>query len=922
MVPDGRDPGLCRTARRPRHAARVTIQDIQPDAGYDALAADGAVVRIRPVATADRPALADLYGRGSEQSRYRRFLSAGFGGIEAELDRLTRPADADHVALVAVERGRTIAVASYEPTAEPGRADFAVFVDDAAHGRGLGTLLLEQLRATARRRGIAVLHGDVLAQNAPMLKVARDLGEQRLHYADGLVDVDLSTSDGGDAALELRGRQATRQSLTPLLAPRSIAVVGAGRRGGIGHSVLAGLRAGGFTGPVYAVNPRADTIDGEPAYPTVAAAPGPVDLAVVAVPAAAVEAAIADCAAAGVPAAVVLSSGFSEDGPAGRAAQARLVRAARAAGIRLVGPNCLGVLNTDPSVRMQATFAAITPPAGALAVASQSGAVGITILDHAARTGVGLSCFVSLGNKADVSGNDLLSYWYDDPATRAVALYLESLGNPRRFARIARAIGRRKPVLVVKSGRTAAGSRAGASHTAAAAAPDATVDALFAQAGIIRCDGLGDLLDAARLLVDQPLATGPRLGIIGNAGGVNVLATDDADAAGLKVPELPTALRTRLAELAPAAATVANPIDLGAAATPAAVAGTIRTVADSGAVDAILVAFAATLANDVPGILSAIADAADAVDLPVAVVLLGVGSPPTSLGGRRAPVYPLPERAVAALGQAARYAAWRTTALGTRPELADVDEQAARELVATALDSGGGWQPAAVATRLLQHYGIPTAAGLVVSTVDAAAAAATGLGFPVVLKAADPNLVHKSDIGAVHLNLTSESAVRDAYAAVADALGVQAPPVLVQRQLPTGVELVAGIVHDPLFGSLVMLGLGGVHTDLFADRSLRLLPLTDTDAAAMWHGLRAARLLTGYRGAPAVDTAAIEELVLRLGRLAEDHPEVAELDLNPIIAGPDGVVAVDVKLRLAAVGDEPDATVRALREPDYQLPGR
>ncbi|GIH21109.1 bifunctional acetate--CoA ligase family protein/GNAT family N-acetyltransferase [Rugosimonospora africana] len=898
----------------------MTTTDIppvaDPEPGYDALAADGAIVRIRPVTTTDGPALAELYYGGTAESLYRRFLCAGHGGVAAEVERLIRPADDQHAALVVVESDRIVGVASYERLPQPDRADFAVFVADSAHGRGLGTLLLERLRATARRHGITALHGDVLPSNSPMLQVAHDLGEQRLQLRDGLVDVDLPTDDNGDAALDDRDRQAERHSLTPLLAPRAVAVIGAGRRpGGIGHAVLAGLRDGGFTGPVYAINPRADQIADQPAYPSVAVAPGPVDLAVIAVPAPAVPDAIADCAAAKVPAAVILSSGFSEDGPAGRAAQAAIVRAARAAGIRLVGPNCLGILNTDPAVRLQATFASVTPPPGGLAIASQSGAVGITLLDHAARAGIGLSAFVSLGNKADVSGNDLLSYWYDDPATRAVALYLESLGNPRRFARIARALGRRKPVLVVKSGRTAAGSRAGASHTAAAAAPDATIDALFAQAGVIRCDGLGELLDAARLLVDQPLPGGPRLAIIGNAGGINVLATDDADRAGLRVPELPVPVRAELADLAPNASTVANPIDLGAAATPAAMAGAIEAVADSGAVDAILVVFAATLANDVPGVVAAIADAADHTDLPVATVLLGVPEPASSLGARRVPVYPLPEQAVTAFGHAAGYASWRRTPLGARPDLDGIDESGARNLVREALAGGGGWQPPECATALLTRYGIPVATGRVVTDADEAVRAATELGFPVVLKAADPSLVHKSDVGGVRLNLTGEEAVRVAYHAIAGALGVAEPPVLVQRQLPPGVELVAGIVHDPLFGSLVMLGIGGVHTDVLADRALRVLPLTDTDATRMWQGLKAARLLTGYRGAPAVDTAAVEDLLLRLGRLAEDLPEVAELDLNPILTDPDGVVAVDVKLRLAPIGQEPDAGIRALREP-------
>src|SRR5436309_1709804 len=540
------------------------------DPGHDALAADGTIVRIRHVVPTDRDGLATLYGRTSDENLYRRFLGGGRSGIGHELDRLTGTVDADHVAVLAQERERVLGVAAYERLPGPGSAEFAVLVDDADHGRGVGTLLLEELAAIARRHGIRDLVGDVLAANGPMLTVARHLGPALDIRRDlDVLEIHLSTVDGDNAALEARNRQAERHSLTPLLAPRAIAVIGAGRSPhGIGHAVLEGLSAGGFTGPVYPVNPNATEVAGVPAYPSVSAIGRPVDLAIVAVPAAAVLDAIVHCGQSGVRAAVVLSSGFGEDGDAGKAAQAELVRTARRYGIRLVGPNCLGVLNTDPAVRMRATFAAATPPAGGLAVGSPSGAVGITILDHATRTGVGLSSFVSLGNKADVSGNDLLSYWYDDPATRAVALYLESVGNPRRFARIARAIGRRKPVLAVKSGRTAAGTRAGASHTAAAAAPDATVGALFAQAGVIRCDGLGELLDTARVPVDQPLPAGNRIAIVGNAGGVNVLAADAADGAGLLLPTLPGPVRAAIAEAAPKAATAANPVDLGAAATP------------------------------------------------------------------------------------------------------------------------------------------------------------------------------------------------------------------------------------------------------------------------------------------------------------------------------------------------------------------
>ena len=883
------------------------------DPGHDALAADGTIVRIRHVVPTDRDGLATLYGRTSDENLYRRFLGGGRSGIGHELDRLTRPVDADHVAVLAQERERVLGVAAYERLPDPGSAEFAVLVDDADHGRGVGTLLLEELAAIARRHGIRDLVGDVLAANGPMLTVARHLGPGLDIRRDlDVLEIHLSTVDGDNAALEARNRQAERHSLTPLLAPRAIAVIGAGRSPhGIGHAVLEGLSAGGFTGPVYPVNPNATEVAGVPAYPSVSAIGRPVDLAIVAVPAAAVLDAIVHCGQFGVRAAVVLSSGFGEDGDAGKAAQAELVRTARRYGIRLVGPNCLGVLNTDPAVRMRATFAAATPPAGGLAVGSQSGAVGITILDHATRTGVGLSSFVSLGNKADVSGNDLLSYWYDDPATRAVALYLESVGNPRRFARIARATARRKPVLVVKSGRTATGTRAGASHTAAAAAPDATVDALFRQAGVVRCDGLGELLDTARLLVDQPLPTGDRIAIIGNAGGVNVLAVDAAEAAGLVIPHLPPAVRAAIAEAAPGAATAANPVDLGAAATPSAMTVAIQSTVDSGEVDAVLVVFAATLANDVPGILNAIAKAAEASRLPVAVVLLGVTEPPTSLGG--APVYALPEHAVTALGHGARYATWRAAPLGSVPARSGIDEAKARAIVTEAVRDGGGWQPPALAAELLGCFGIPVLAGRVVTTAEEAVCATDGYGYPAVLKAADPALVHKSDVGGVQLDLADAEAVSAAYKAVVEATGTAA--VLVQRQVERAVELVAGVVHDPLFGSLVMLGLGGVHTDLFADRALRLLPVTDTDAAAMWRSLRAAPLLTGYRGAPAVDTDAVEDLLLRLGRLAEDLPEVAELDLNPVLAGPEGVVAVDVKLRLAPVDTEPDPAVRTLREP-------
>jgi acyl-CoA synthetase (NDP forming)/GNAT superfamily N-acetyltransferase len=881
------------------------------DEGLDALTVDGSIVRIRPARPKDAAALAALHERASELSLYRRFFSTGKTAIAAEVTRITRPDDGRHVTLVAEESGDILGVASYELLTDQTRAEFAIFVDDAAHSRGIGTLLLEHLAVHARRQGVTDLFGEVLPKNSPMLRVAADLGRPvRMDWDLGLVEVHLATADDGGDALDIRELTSARRSLEPLLAPTTVAVIGAGRSAGdIGHEVLKSIIDGGFTGRLFAINPHADHIAGIDCYPRISALPHHVDLVVVAVPAPQVSDVLREAGASGVRAAVVLSSGFGEDGPEGRARQAEIVRIARSTGMRLVGPNCLGILNNDPDSKLVAMFAA-GAPAGGLALASQSGAVGISILEHATRTGIGVASFVSLGNKADVSGNDLLSYWYDDRAAKVLALYLESLGNPRRFARVARAVARRKPVLAVKSGRTIAGSRAGASHTAAAAAPDATIDALFAQAGVIRCDGLGDLIDTARLLVDQPLPRGRRIAIIGNAGGINVLCADAADASGLEVTELPADVVDAVRRAAPNAAATTNPIDLGAAASAESISTTIRAAAS--AVDAVVVAFGATLASDVPAIIDGISKAAGDVDKPVAIVLLGITDPPVMLGDRRAPVYTLPEDAITALGRAVRYARWRATPTGTRSQLADVDRRRARSIVDMAVRQDG-WQDTATVSDLLNCYGIEVTRTFAASTESAALARAAEVGYPVVLKSGNPNLVHKSDVGGVRLNLADDGAVSAAYRAVVEATGD--PRVVVQKHCPAGVELVAGVAHDPLFGSVVMCGLGGVQTDLFQDRALRLLPVTDRDAAEMWRGLRGAPLLTGYRGSAPADTAAVELLLERLGRIAEEIPEVAELDLNPIIVHASGIDVVDVKMRLQAVADEPDASLRSLREP-------
>jgi acyl-CoA synthetase (NDP forming)/GNAT superfamily N-acetyltransferase len=885
------------------------------DEGVDALLMDGRIVHVRPVSEADREALSALYTRASPRSRYLRFFSAGVS-VDREVQRLVTPGD-DHVALLAEHNGLAVGVASYE-ILNGSQAELAILVDDDWQGDGIGSLLIEHLAAVARRAGIEELVGDVLASNVTMLRASASLapGIARDHGEDPeVVRVHIPTQpdERALAAAGDRDRTAEHHSLRPLLAPASLAVIGVSRsQSGVGYEILRAILAGGFTGRTYPVNPHAKTILGLDCYPSVGAVPEQVDLAIVAVPARAVEQVIEQCGAAHVGAAVVLSAGFGEAGPSGAATESRLLASARRHDIRVVGPNCIGLINTDPFVRLNATFAPNAPTAGHLAVATQSGAVGVAILDSAERSGVGISTFVSLGNKIDVSTNDLLSYWYDDLTTQAVALYVESFGNPRRFTWLARALSTRKPILAVKSGRSTAGRRAGTSHTAAAAAPDVAVDTLFRQAGVLRMDTLGELLDAARLLTEQPLPAGDRVAIVGNAGGLNVLAADGAEAAGLQVVQLSAALQQQFADFAPHLAGVSNPVDLGADAPPATIGRAVHALGSSGEADALVVTLVATRTNDLPGALDALAEAADdQPHLPIVAVVVG-GDSPLKLGRRNLPVYELPEDAVRSLGHACRYARWRRQPLGGKPVIPGIDRKAAQRIVAAALADGGGWQPVEITHALMGCYGIPLLETRLATSVESAEKMARELGFPMVMKATRPGLVHKGERGGVQLGLSNGSAVRQAYLAIAGSLDETEPTVALQPMVPTGVELVVGVAHDALFGSLVMVGLGGVHTDLLGDRSFRALPLTDRDAAAMWRELRAAPLLTGYRGTPAMDTDALEQLLLRVAQLAEDFPEVSELDLNPVVAVPDGVTALDIKLKLQPAEDEPDPYIRGL----------
>jgi len=606
--------------------------------------------------------------------------------------------------------------------------------------------------------------------------------------------------------------------------------------------------------------------------------------------------------------AVIISSGFAEIGGDGRATEKRLRDIARAAGMRMVGPNCMGLLNTDPEVKLDVTFSPVTPPPGNVSMLSQSGALGLAIIDHARRLDIGIAQFISVGNKADVSGNDLLSYWMDDPRTEVIALYLESLGNPRKFARLAPRVARRKPIIAVKSGRSAAGSRAASSHSAALASVDIGVDALFAQAGVIRTTTLEELFDVAALLSSQPVPAGRRVAVVTNAGGPGILLADACEAHGLSLPALAPETLEKLRAFLPAQAGLSNPIDMIASASAADYERAIELVARDPAIDALVVVYVPPLVTRPEEIAAAIARAASTVpaDKPIACVFLSARGTPAALssGPRgKIPSYSFPENAAIALAHATRYGEWRRRPSGTVMHLGRDEERAVREAIAAARSERPGerWLAPDAALDLMARAGIRVAASRRTGpSPEAAADAAAAIGTPVVLKAIAPELLHKTEAGGVALGLTSREAVLAAAEAMRARIGATLEGFLVQQQIRSGVEALVGITTDPSFGPLVVAGLGGVQVELLRDVAVRLTPLSDLDAGEMLAGLRAGKLLDGFRGAPPADRAALAEIVQRVAGLAEIAPEIAELDLNPVIVLPrgEGAIVADARVRL------------------------
>ncbi|MBS1820010.1 MAG: GNAT family N-acetyltransferase [Acidobacteria bacterium] len=896
---------------------------------------DGTVASVRPSSSADRDAIRRFFHELSPESRRNRFFTSS-EPPESLVDRMADSSDPRQALTLLVHRFRTddvrpVAVASYMAV-NATNAEVAFAVADTFQGRGVATVLLERLAVHATRHGFRKFQASTFADNHAMLEVFRDSGfEIRSKTTAGVVDLQLSLtmSAEGVRSSEERERAATAASLAPLLKPASVAVVGVSRddRTSIGRRVFDALRAGGFTGPIHPVNPHADAIDGVPCHGSARALPRGIDLAVIAVPAPLVLAAVDDCAAAGVKSLAVISAGFAEAGDQGRARQDELVERVRNHGMRMVGPNCMGVLNAATDVRMNASFSPAMPASGHVSLLSQSGALGIAIIELATERGVGLSTFVSVGNKADVSGNDLLQYWERDSDTSVMLLYLESFGNPRRFARLARRIARSKPIVAVKAGRTSAGVRAAGSHTAAMAASDVAVNALFQQSGVIRADTIDEMFDIAACLEAQPLPAGARVGIVTNAGGPGILAVDACVAAGLQVVEFGADTRARLRAFLPAEANISNPVDMIASAGPAEFRRTVEVVLTAGEVDALIVIYtpvypetqAATHAAIAAGV--AAGRAAGATGKPVLACLMaergtlmpmavakGSGEP-SGEPLEHVPVYGFPENAARALGRIAAYAAWRAQPPALYWSFDDIRPDEARDLCRAIVESrGNAWLTPEETRRVLHAFGLPLLPTVLARSADEAAALAAVFGYPVVAKLQARTLLHKSDVGAVQVGLSSERAVRAAFRELT-AVGAEHGPVhpvdgegvVIQPMIAGGVETMIGITDDPLFGPLVAFGLGGVHVEVLGDVRFRIAPLTDRDADALLSGIRGYKLLKGYRGHAPADLDALRELLLRVARLAEEVHEIAELDLNPVIALPpgQGCRIVDARIRVS-----------------------
>jgi acetyl coenzyme A synthetase (ADP forming)-like protein len=855
---------------------------------HDVILRDGSTLRLRPPAGEDASELLEFFKGLSLESLHLRFH--GMPALRPDLvEHVLEPNWVDRGALIGALAGDTgpevVAVASYDRLRDPSRAEVSFAVADELQGRGIGTRLLEQLAAIAEAHGVERFVAVVLPENRPMLSVFMDAGfdvARKLEQGTVELEFPLTPTEAYRAHVDERDHTAVVASLAAFFEPESVSVLGASpRAGSIGGDLFRNIVTGGFHGRAYPVNREGKPVAGFEGYESIEQIPDPIDLAVVCLPGGLV---LEGCEAAlrhGTRALCVISAGFAEIGGDGVARQEELLAFVRGHGARLIGPNCLGIASSKAS--LNATFAPHAFPPGSIGFSSQSGALGLALLAQAEGRGLGFSSFVSIGNKADVSSNDLLEYWEDDPATAVVLLYLESFGNPRHFGRIARRVARTKPLLAMKSGVTGAGSRAASSHTAALAGSEAAVSALFRQAGVTRCDTLEELIDVAALLSSQPPLQGRRVAVLTNAGGLGILCADACDAAGLDLPQLSDETRATLAAVLPAEASTANPIDMLGSASPEQYEHVLPHLLQDPAVDALIVIFVPAASITIEPVRAAIERATRGHAKPVLPVLMG-GAHPGS--------FPYPESAARALSRAADRTDWLRRPIGAELTVDGIDSGAAAEVVATALGKADDlWLAPDEARRLLEACGISLVSERLANDADEASAVAGELGFPVVVKTAEPG-AHKTEQGGVALDLATPEEVRTA----AERIG---GPLIVQPMIEDGVELLVGLVQDPVFGPLVAFGPGGVLAELIGEAQFRLGPITDTDAQELVTEGKAGRLVAGFRGRPAADADALVGLVGRVARLGEDHPEVAELDLNPVLGLATGYVVVDARVRVS-----------------------
>ncbi|HYA35033.1 MAG TPA: GNAT family N-acetyltransferase [Candidatus Binataceae bacterium] len=894
----------------------------------DEILRDGSSMHIRAIRPDDKTRLFEHFSALSPQSRYQRFFGAKRRLTADELVALTELDFDSHVGLVAtlydgaVEK--IIGVGRYIRVADKARAEVAFAVLDAFQGRGIGTLLLEHLSRIAREAGITEFEADVLGDNRRMLQVFGESGMQvKRSMEGGAVHVALvttPTAQGAELAAE-REQKAAAQSISRILNPRSVAVVGASRDPGkIGGSILANLIRDGFHGPIYPINPGGGEIQGLRAYKSLAEVGSPIDLAVITVPAEAVEAAIDDCARGGVLGTVVITSGFAETSSGGAITQHRLLEKVRSAGMRMIGPNCMGILNTNPVVSLNATFAPNPAPRGNIAMFSESGALGLAVLDYARARNLGVSSFISAGNRADVSSNDLLAYWADDPDTAVIVLYLESFGNPLKFAHLAPIVAQSKPIIAVKAGRTAAGTRAASSHSAALASSDVGIDALFEQAGVVRASTLEEMFDIVTLISQQPAPKGNRVGIVTNAGGPGILLSDGCEARGLSVPQLDPATISELRSFLSDRAGFANPIDMTAAAPVEHYVRTIATVGADPNVDAVISIYIPPFrAQDTSVIATAIAQGAAKVpaDKPVLCVFLSSqGAPATLHQGPRGPIptYSFPENAAIALAAARRRAVWLDRPRGTATTLSDFARGAIRAVIDRVLAGATDpvWLSAEDTAVVLESAGIMMAFAEHAKPDDAVKVAEQ-LEYPLVAKAIAPGVIHKTEVGGVIVGLESAADVQTAVATLQERMkkaGTHLDAVLLQREVREGIEAIIGVTADPTFGPLIAVGSGGVLAEIMRDVAFRLHPVTDVDAGEMLAAVRLNRLLDGYRGSKPGDRDALRAMITNVSALTEVIPELVDLDLNPVKVLPpgEGAVVLDARIRIAPI--RPAAHVR------------